>query len=67
MAGNAVHARFDMDSRVPFHFDSMQEAGDPKVGFGLQLIGTKGIIDIRVDQTPPAHLLPGSPFQPNKE
>lgn len=67
MAGNAVHARFDMDSGVPFHFDSMQEAGDSKVGFGLQLIGTKGIIDIRVDQTPLAHLLPGSPFQPNKE
>jgi len=56
-----------MDSRVPFHFDSIQEAGDPKVGFGLQLIGTKGIIDIRVGQTPPAHLLPRSPFQPNKE
>ncbi|WP_395743879.1 Gfo/Idh/MocA family protein [Prosthecobacter sp.] len=67
MAGNEVHARFDLESGVPFYFDSIQEAGDPKVGFGLQLIGTKGIIDIRVDQTPLAHLCAGSPFQPMKE
>ncbi|HBJ86275.1 MAG TPA: 3-chlorobenzoate-3,4-dioxygenase, partial [Verrucomicrobiales bacterium] len=67
IAGNEVHARFDLDSGVPFYFDSMQEAGDPKVGFGLQLIGTKGIIDIRVDQTPLAHLCSGSPFHPGKE
>lgn len=67
MAGNAVHARFDLESGVPFYFDSMQEAGDPKVGFGLQMIGTTGIIDIRVDQTPQAHLCAGSPFHPGKE
>lgn len=67
MAGNAVHARFDLESGVPFYFDSMREAGDPKVGFGLQMIGTTGIIDIRVDQTPQAHLCAGSPFHPGKE
>jgi predicted dehydrogenase len=67
IAGNEVHARFDLDSGVPFYFDSIKEAGDPKVGFGLQLIGTKGIIDIRVDHTPLAHLSPGSPFNPSKE
>lgn len=67
IAGNEVHARFDLESGVPFYFDSIMEAGDPKVGFGLQLIGTKGIIDIRVDQTPLAHLCAGSPFHPGKE
>lgn len=67
MAGNEVHARFDLDSGVPFYFDSIKEAGDPKVGFGLQLIGTKGIIDIRVDHTPLAHFCAGSPFNPSKE
>jgi predicted dehydrogenase len=67
MAGNGVHARFDMESGVPFYFDSLKEAGDAQVGFGLQLIGTKGIIDIRVDQTPLAHFVPGSPFKPVKE
>ncbi len=67
IAGNEVHARFDLESGVPFYFDSIKEAGDPKVGFGLQLIGTKGIIDIRVDHTPLAHFCPGSPFNPSKE
>lgn len=67
IAGNEVHARFDMECGVPFYFDSVKDAGDAKVGFGLQLIGTKGIIDIRVDQTPLAHLSPGSPFHPTKE
>ncbi len=67
IAGNEVHARFDLDSGVPFYFDSVKEAGAPKVGFGLQLIGTRGIIDIRVDHTPLAHLCVGSPFQPNPE
>lgn len=66
MAGNQVHARFDMENGVPFFFDSLKEAGDTAAGFGLQLIGTKGIIDIRVDQTPLAHLVPGNPFQPTE-
>lgn len=66
LAGNQVHARFDMETGVPCYFDSLQEAGDTKAGFGLQLIGTKGLIDIRIDQTPLAHLVPGNPFQPTK-
>ena len=67
LAGNQVHARFDMELGVPLYFDSLQGAGNPKAGFGLQLIGTKGLIDIRIDQTPLAHLVPGNPFQPTKE
>jgi predicted dehydrogenase len=67
MAGNEVHARFETESGVPLCFDSVQNAGDRSVGFGLQLIGTKGLIDLRVDQTPLAHLVPGNPFQPVEE
>lgn len=64
LAGNEVHARFEMERGMPLFFDSIQEAGTREAGFGLQLIGTKGIIDFRVDKEPVAHLLPGSPFQP---
>jgi predicted dehydrogenase len=66
LAGNQLHARFDMEVGVPAYFDSLQNAGGP-AGFGLQLIGTKGIIDLRCDREPLAHLLPGSPFPPAKE
>ena len=67
LAGNEVHARFDLERGVPAYFDSIAQAGVAAAGFGLQLIGTKGIIDLRVDQDPVAQLLAGSPFRPGKE
>lgn len=67
LAGNEVHARFEMERGVPVYFDSVQNAGDAAAAFGLQLVGTKGIIDLRMDKEPFAHLLPGSPFEPKAE
>jgi len=49
---------------VPLFFDSIQNAGTKEAGFGLQIIGTKGIIDFRIDKEPVAHLCAGSPFNP---
>jgi predicted dehydrogenase len=67
LAGNEVHARYETERGVPVFFDSIANAGDRAAGFGLQLIGTKGIIDLRIDEHPVAHLLPGNPFDPVKE
>ncbi|MBI5395656.1 MAG: Gfo/Idh/MocA family oxidoreductase [Verrucomicrobia bacterium] len=67
IAGNEVHARFEMERGVPLFFDSVRKAGNKAAGFGLQIIGTLGIIDLRTDQQPFAHLVPGSPFGPAKE
>jgi len=67
LAGNAIHARFDMERGFPAYFDSIANAGDRAAGFGLQLIGTKGLIDLRVDQDPVAHFVAGNPFRPAKE
>jgi predicted dehydrogenase len=67
LAGNAVHARFEMERGIPVFFDSIANAGFKGAGFGLQIIGTKGIIDLRFDTEPLAQLLPGNPFQPVKE
>lgn len=64
IAGDRLHARFDMSSGIPFFFDSIKQAGVGKAGFGLQLIGNAGIIDLRIDREPLAHLVPGNPFQP---
>jgi predicted dehydrogenase len=64
LAGNEVHARFEMERGVPLFFDSVQGAGEKGAGFGLQLIGTKGVMDVRADKEPLAHLLAGSPFLP---
>lgn len=67
LAGNEVHARFEMERGVPLFFDSVQGAGEKGAGFGLQLVGTKGTVDVRADKEPLAQLLAGSPFQPTKE
>lgn len=64
LAGNEVHARFEFADGLMFYFDSIKDAGVREAGFGLQIIGTKGVIDFRADKEPLVHLLPGSPFQP---
>lgn len=64
LAGNEVHARFDLANGIPMFFDSVQSAGTKEAGFGLQIIGTKGIIDFRIDKEPVAHICLGSPFNP---
>lgn len=67
LAGNAVHARYEMERGFPAFFDSVQGAGNGAAGFGIQLVGTGGVIDLRADKEPTAHLLAGSPFQPGAE
>jgi len=67
LAGNEIHARFGMKNGLMFYFDTLQNAGEAEAGFGLQIIGTQGIIDLRMDEEPLAHVLMGSPFDPVKE
>jgi len=64
LGGDEIHARFEMEKGFPVFFDSVANAGTKEAGFGLQLIGTGGIIDLRGDAEPLAHLLAGSPFRP---
>ena len=62
-AGDEVHARYETRSGVPVFFGSIADAGTKEGGFGLQLIGTKGTVDLRIDVEPLAHFLPGNPFE----
>jgi len=67
LAGNQLHARYEMQNGVPFYFDSIAKAGIPAANFGLQLIGNKGIIDLRVDTEPLAQMLEGNPTKPTQD
>lgn len=67
LAGNRLHARFEMASGVPMYFDSIQNAGTRSAGFGLQLVGNAGVIDLRIDRHPLAHLCKGNPFRPSDQ
>jgi len=66
LAGNEVHARFEMESGIPAFFDSVHDRGTKEAGFGLQIIGTKGIIDMRMDGDPVAQALLGTSLGPIK-
>jgi len=67
LSGNEVHARYELEHGLPLFFDSVANAGTRESGFGLQVIGTKGIIDFRLDEEPLAHLLGGNPFRPRAD
>jgi len=64
LAGNEVHARYEMQNGTVAYFDSIANDGTQNAGFGLQLIGSEGIIDIKCDRHPLAHLVSGNPFRP---
>ncbi len=64
LAGNELHARYEFDGGNIGYFDSIANDGTKNAGFGLQLIGSEGIINIQADKTPLAHLCPGNPFAP---
>lgn len=63
LAGNEVHARFDTKLGPIAYFDSIADDGAKNQGFGLQVVGSEGLIDIKIDTDPLAQLSKGNPFQ----
>ena len=48
-------------------FDSIRNHGKRGANFGLQIIGNEGVIDLRCDCEPFAHLRDGSPWMPTEK
>lgn len=67
LAGDEVHARFDMERGMVAYFDSIANDETGGAAFGIQIIGSDGIIDIKSNREPLAHLLPGSPYRPTNQ
>ena len=67
LAGNEVHARYEMERGIVAYFDSIANDDTRNHGFGLQIIGSKGIVSIKCDRHPLAHFVPGNPFEPTRE
>lgn len=67
LAGNEVHARYQMQRGMVAYFDSIANDGTKNAGFGLQIVGSEGIIDIKCDKEPLAHLVSGNPFLPSSK
>jgi len=67
LVGNELHARFDMERGMIAYFDSIANDETQSAGFGLQIVGSRGLIDFNCDRNPLAYLVPGNPFQPTSE
>ena len=67
LGSNELHARYEMERGFIAYFDSIANDTTQNHGFGLHIIGSKGIIAIRNDRHPLAHLVPGNPFGPTVE
>jgi predicted dehydrogenase len=67
LAGNEVHARYEMQNGTVAYFDSIANDGTRNAGFGLQMIGSEGMVDVNCDRHPLAHLVPGNPFRPTNK
>ncbi|MEM7012663.1 MAG: Gfo/Idh/MocA family oxidoreductase [Verrucomicrobiota bacterium] len=64
LAGNQLHARYELESGLTAYFDTIANDGTKGEGFGLIIVGSEGMINIQCDRKPVAHLIPGNPFQP---
>lgn len=62
--GDEIHARFEMEKGIPLFFDSKKGAAERSAGFGLQLLCTGGVVDLRMDAEPMIQVLKGNPFKP---
>lgn len=67
LAGNELHACYQMSNGVVAYFDSIANDGTNSAGFGLQLIGSRGTISVACDRDPVAHFAAGNPFLSDPE
>jgi len=63
IAGNELNARYELSDGLVAYFDSIANDGVASEGFGLRIVGSEGMIDIKCDQFPIAHLIPGNPWR----
>ncbi len=66
LAGDEIHARWRMSNGWTAYFDSVRNRGRREAAFGLQIIGNKGVVDIRNDKEPLVHFMKNSPWEPAK-
>lgn len=61
-AGNQVHARYELASGLIGYFDSIADDGTAGEAFGLRIVGSEGMVDLKCDRFPIAHWIPGNPW-----
>jgi predicted dehydrogenase len=66
LAGDSVHAMYGLASGATACFDSVRNAGGNPTRFGLQIFGSKGVIEMETGYLPAVHFLPDSSWSPGR-
>jgi predicted dehydrogenase len=66
LAGDAVRAVYGMPDGVTGYFGSHRKAGGNPSRFGLQIFGSKGVIEILTGYLPEAYFLPDPSWSPGR-
>jgi predicted dehydrogenase len=66
LAGDSVHATFGLADGTPAYFDSGRNAAAEPTRFGLQLFGSKGVIEMETGYLPAVHYLPDPSWSPGR-
>jgi predicted dehydrogenase len=66
LAGDAVHARYNFAHGVVGYFSSVRGKGGSPSRFGLQLFGSKGVIEVVFGYLEPAWLLADAAWSPGR-
>jgi predicted dehydrogenase len=66
LAGDAVHAMYGMPEGVTAYFGSHRSAGASPTRFGLQILGSQGIIEMLTGYMPEAYFLPDPSWSPGR-
>ncbi|QDU98005.1 Gfo/Idh/MocA family protein [Lignipirellula cremea] len=66
LAGDAVHAMYAMDDGVTGYFSSVKNMTGKPWRFGLQIFGSKGVVEIVTGYLPEVSFLPDSSWSPGR-
>lgn len=66
LAGDEVHAMYRLAGGAMASFDSVRNAKGNPSRFGLQIIGSQGIIEMGIGYLPPVNLLADSSWSPGR-
>jgi len=66
LAGDEVHALYKLASGATATFDSVRKAGAELSRFGIQVFGSKGVLEVTFGTLPAAHFLPDPSWSPGR-
>jgi len=66
LAGDNVHAMYELAGGAVAYFDSVRNGGGTPTRFGVQVFGSRGVIEMQTGHLPDVHILRDSSWSPGR-